>query len=81
MTTTTSRASAIHETTIAGLRFGVPSPSLLCLVGFPVQLAFIPGHKWRVIVRDNVTAHGYDSREAAASALARAMGTTQEQTP
>ena len=68
--------SAIHETTIAGLRFGVPSPSLLCLLGWPIQLAFIPGHKWRVVVRDNITARGYPSREAAASALARAMQVT-----
>ena len=65
----------IAETTLAGLRFGVPSPSLLCLLGFPIQLAFIPSHGWRVVIRDMVTAHGYASREAAASALARAMGT------
>lgn len=66
----------ICEVSLAGLRFGMPSPSLLCLLGWPIQLAFIPPHGWRVVVEDRVAATPYISREAAAGALARVLGLT-----
>lgn len=69
------------QITLASLRFFAPSPSLLYLVGFPIQLAFIPRHGWRVVIRDSVTAHGYACREDAAKALAKAMGAEQEEAP
>lgn len=61
------------ELTLASLRFLAPSPSLLYLIGYPIRLAYIPRHGWRVVIRDEVTTHGYASRQKAAEALARAM--------